>query len=49
MTLDLKQPAGQAILRALVAHADVVVQNLAPGAADRLGLSTAALRGVTTA
>ncbi len=44
MTLDLKQPGGQMILAALIAHADVVVQNLAPGAADRLGLSTAALR-----
>jgi crotonobetainyl-CoA:carnitine CoA-transferase CaiB-like acyl-CoA transferase len=44
LTLDLKHEAAAAILQALVAKADVVVQNLAPGAAARLGLSEAALR-----
>ncbi|SIO07973.1 Crotonobetainyl-CoA:carnitine CoA-transferase CaiB [Paraburkholderia phenazinium] len=39
LALDLKQPAAAKILDALVADADVLVQNLAPGAADRLGLS----------
>ncbi len=43
LTLDLKQPEAQGILRALVAGADVLVQNLAPGAADRLGLGYEAL------
>ncbi|EIF32914.1 putative acyl-CoA transferase/carnitine dehydratase [Burkholderia sp. Ch1-1] len=38
LSLDLKQPAAAEILDALVADADVLVQNLAPGAADRLGL-----------
>ncbi|MDE1182230.1 CaiB/BaiF CoA-transferase family protein [Paraburkholderia sp.] len=38
LALDLKQPAAMEILDALVADADVLVQNLAPGAADRLGL-----------
>ncbi|AOB29395.1 CoA-transferase [Bordetella sp. H567] len=38
LTLDLKQPQAQRILDALVADADVLVQNLAPGAADRMGL-----------
>jgi itaconate CoA-transferase len=38
LALDLKQPAALEILDALVADADVLVQNLAPGAADRLGL-----------
>ncbi|MFL9903045.1 CaiB/BaiF CoA-transferase family protein [Paraburkholderia fungorum] len=38
LALDLKQPAATEILEALVADADVLVQNLAPGAADRLGL-----------
>ncbi|ACD20901.1 CaiB/BaiF CoA transferase family protein [Paraburkholderia phytofirmans] len=38
LALDLKQPAAAEILDALVAGADVLVQNLAPGAADRLGL-----------
>ncbi|CAI7976670.1 MULTISPECIES: CaiB/BaiF CoA-transferase family protein [unclassified Parafrankia] len=36
--LDLKQPAGQEILRNLVRTADVLVQNLSPGAMDRRGL-----------
>jgi itaconate CoA-transferase len=42
--LDVKSPRGQQVLAALLARADVFVQNLAPGAADRLGLSAAALR-----
>jgi crotonobetainyl-CoA:carnitine CoA-transferase CaiB-like acyl-CoA transferase len=44
LTLDVKHPEARAILQRLVVdHADVVVQNLAPGAAARLGLSYAAL------
>jgi itaconate CoA-transferase len=42
--LDLKSERGQQVLTALLARADVFVQNLAPGAADRLGLSAATLR-----
>jgi itaconate CoA-transferase len=42
--LDVKSGHGQRVLAALLARADVFVQNLAPGAADRLGLSAAALR-----
>jgi crotonobetainyl-CoA:carnitine CoA-transferase CaiB-like acyl-CoA transferase len=38
LTLDLKQPDGQAIARRLVADADVLVQNFRPGVAARLGL-----------
>ena len=37
--LDIKNADGQAVLAALVSRADVVVQNLAPGAAGRPGLS----------
>ena len=44
LTLDLKHQAASEVLRRLLARADVFVQNLAPGAADRLGLSAAALR-----
>ena len=36
--LDLASPAGQDVLRDLVRHADVLVQNLSPGAMDRFGL-----------
>jgi itaconate CoA-transferase len=43
LTLDLKQPQALAILRQLLKDADVLVQNLAPGAAARLGLSHEAL------
>ena len=46
LTLDLKQPAALAVLAQLLAHADVLVQNLAPGAAARMGLSFAALTAV---
>ncbi len=38
LTLDVKHPSAAAILRGLIAKADVFLQNLAPGAADRLGL-----------
>ena len=44
LTLDVKHPEAQAALMRLIeGEADVVVQNLAPGAAARLGLSYAAL------
>ncbi|MFE4575849.1 CaiB/BaiF CoA transferase family protein [Streptomyces chartreusis] len=43
LTLDLKAPRGQEILHRLLDTADVFVQNLAPGAADRLGLGVEAL------
>ena len=39
LTLDIKHPKARAVLDALIAKADVVVQNLAPGAAARLGIS----------
>ena len=44
LTLDVKRPEAREILARLVARADVLVQNLAPGAAARLGLSEEALR-----
>jgi len=43
ITLDLKSPQGRDVLQKLVSNADVLVQNLAPGAADRMGLSYAEL------
>ncbi|MFD7179697.1 CaiB/BaiF CoA transferase family protein [Streptomyces sp. NPDC059904] len=43
VTLDLKSASGREVLEDLLARADVFVQNLAPGAAVRLGLDTASL------
>jgi crotonobetainyl-CoA:carnitine CoA-transferase CaiB-like acyl-CoA transferase len=43
LTLDLKQPAGLEVLHELLVGADVFVQNLAPGAAARLGFDPASL------
>jgi itaconate CoA-transferase len=44
LTLDLKHVYAAEVLDRLVARADVLVQNLVPGAAGRLGLSYEALR-----
>lgn len=44
MTLDLKAPQAREVVARLVDRADVFVQNLAPGAAERLGLSAERLR-----
>lgn len=46
LTLDLKQPAALDVLKSLLATADVLVQNLAPGAAARMGLSFDALHAL---
>lgn len=43
LAIDLKSPAAQTVLHKLLVKADVLVQNLAPGAAERLGLSFAQL------
>lgn len=44
LALDVKQPQAKQALMELLATADVLVQNLAPGAAARMGLSYAALK-----
>src|ERR1700735_4679194 len=40
-SLDLKTGPGRSVLTSLIDRADVFVQNLAPGAAARMGLSAA--------
>ena len=44
ITLDLKQDSALAILKSLLKTADVFIQNLAPGAAARMGLTPEALQ-----
>jgi len=43
LTLDVKHPEARTVLAKLLQRADVLVQNLAPGAADRLGLGYGAV------
>ncbi|MCX4459587.1 CoA transferase [Streptomyces sp. NBC_01340] len=43
VALDLKSPAGMAVLRRLLDRADVLVSNLAPGATAKLGIAPADL------
>ncbi len=44
LTLDVKQPAAQEILARMLKKTDVLVQNLAPDAAARLGLGAEVVR-----
>lgn len=44
IALDVKDTADMALLERLIASADVFIQNLAPGATERLGIGSAALR-----
>ena len=46
LTLDLKQDAALSILKKLLETADIFVQNLAPGAAARMGLSPDTLQAI---
>jgi itaconate CoA-transferase len=44
LTLDLKRPEAAEVMSRLIAGADVLVQNLAPGAMERLGFGAETLR-----
>ncbi|TKA82477.1 hypothetical protein B0A55_02191 [Friedmanniomyces simplex] len=44
LALDLKQPSDVDALKKIIAKADVLVQNLAPGATERMGLGYGALK-----
>jgi crotonobetainyl-CoA:carnitine CoA-transferase CaiB-like acyl-CoA transferase len=46
VAVDLKQPEGVALLKRLVATADVFVQNFRPGVADRMGVGESDLRAM---
>ena len=43
LAVDLKSPDGMALVKRLIATADIVVENFRPGAMDKLGLGYAAL------
>ena len=44
LVADIKDPVDAALLHRILARADVFIQNLAPGAAERAGFGTASLR-----
>ncbi len=46
VTVDLKSERGLALVKDLAKHADVMVENFAPGAIERLGLGYDAVRSV---
>ena len=46
VTLDLSKERGQELLRELVKHADVLVENFQPGTMERWHLAPEALRGI---
>ena len=46
VTIDLKQEQGVALLKQLVAEADVFIQNFRPGAVERMGIGEEVLRQV---
>jgi len=46
ITLDLRQPEGQDVVRRLVADADIVIENFRPGAMEKWGLGFEALHAI---
>ncbi len=46
VTLNLKSEKGRELFRELVARADILVENFAPGVMDRLGIGAAALHKI---
>ena len=44
LVLDIKHPDDAALLHSLLAQADVFIQSLAPGAADRAEFGSEAMR-----
>ncbi|OWK21483.1 hypothetical protein AJ88_23965 [Mesorhizobium amorphae CCBAU 01583] len=43
LSIDLKKPEGQAIIREMISGADIILENFRPGVLDRMGLGSAAL------
>lgn len=49
MTVNLKSPAGLAVVKDMLRHADVVIENFAPSAIERLGLGYDVVRDLNPA
>lgn len=47
LTLDLRQPRGQELLRELATQADVLIENFRPGTMERWGLGFEELSATT--
>ena len=45
-TLNLREPRGQQLLRDLVAHADILIENFRPGTMEKWGLGYAELAAI---
>ncbi|MEI8703449.1 CaiB/BaiF CoA transferase family protein [Mesorhizobium sp. ISC15] len=43
LSIDLKKPEAQTIIRDMISHADVILENFRPGVLERMGLGSAAL------
>ena len=46
VAVNLKEPAGREVLQRLVKTADVLIQNMRPGVAERLGMDSTTLRSL---
>ena len=46
VAIDARAPAGREVLRAMVSHCDVVLENFRPGVMDRLGLGYESLKEI---
>ena len=46
ITVNLKDPRGLALIKDMIKHADVMVENFAPGAIERLGLGADVVRAI---
>jgi formyl-CoA transferase len=46
ITLDTKKPMGREVLDTLIRHCDVMVENFAPGALDRMGITWAHIQDI---
>lgn len=46
VTLNLKTPQGQDLLKQMAARADILVENFAPGVTERLGIGPATLQAI---